>query len=302
MSHNINEDDLRRFLNFLHEESLRRPFDFISIDEIVGRMHMTHGEILRLANHCVNNEWVEPRYAGVIVAVVKITDEGIDKLEGLSNSQNETTQQEYRINFRHRTRNILGHSVLFWTIMGIAITTIFGSYFIWLPPLQCQFQVEVQDETYINCPLGFQISRPSPDWSFNDVENQLKLSENSDLLGGIVVQSPYYDNVRVLVFKNNLNTIQEFRQNEIQAIQSKYNITSMWTLPTLNEPDLIQLFAKNKNSTIFLKERVETQNGKIFVIQQNAQVFFAPSLSNDTMNTLNQIYQSFGYKGPSNKS
>ncbi len=278
VSHNIDNNDLRRFLNFLHEESLKRPFEFISVDEIVGRLVITHAEILRIVNYCVRNDWVEPRYAGVIVAVVRITDSGISELTRLTNSQNKIKKRT-KIGFTHKTRNIFGRSIPeYWIVIGVITGIIFGPIPLWLPPLQCQLQVGVQDETYVNCPLEFQISRPSPDWSFNDIKNQLELSRSSDFLGGITVQSPYYDNVRVIVFKNNLVSIQEFRQNEIQAIKSKYNITSMWTLPTPNEPDLIQLIAKNKNSTVFLKEKVETQNGKIFVIQQNAQVFFCSTI------------------------
>lgn len=189
---------------------------------------------------------------------------------------------------------IIGAAVAITTIMTnlTTIVTFVEGHFVNNPTQQDG----MYGDTYKSYSLGFQISRPSPDWSFDKDANGviINIPNNSDLLGGIIVLSPTGNNVRVLVLKVDLANLKNFTNDEIKKIKSEYTITSFLPLVSDKNSYLIQIIAKNKSSTLFFKERVEAHNDKVFLIQVFAHSYFS-SIPDENMNVLDQVYRSFGY-------
>ncbi len=161
----------------------------------------------------------------------------------------------------------------------------------------------IYGDSYKSYSLGFQISRLTPDWSFQDVKTIATNHDitffNATLLGGVMVTSPSpaSTKVNVLVFDAKepiFSNIGSFTQKQI--IDLGYSIQIKSVIPTyyLDENSAgFNLTGTYQGSNIFFKEKVEKNNGKVYVIQSAAT--YQSVISNGNLQDLEKTYETFGY-------
>jgi hypothetical protein len=161
----------------------------------------------------------------------------------------------------------------------------------------------IYGDSYKRYSLGFQISRLTPDWSFQDVKTIATNYDitffNATLLGGVMVSSPSPEGtkVNVLVFDANepiFSDIDSFTQKQI--IDLGYSIQIKSVIPTyyLDKNSAgFNATGTYHGSNIFFKEKIERYNGKVYVIQSVAT--YQSVIPNENLQDLQKTYETFGY-------
>lgn len=123
MSYRVDQDNLKRILEFLHEVSLQYPYQYASMQNIINATGISESEVIRIGNHIITNYWADPQYAGTNWKLLRITQDGIDKLDQIASIKTATSKSSSHtvgINWTKWGTIIGGISVIIVIIFGVA--------------------------------------------------------------------------------------------------------------------------------------------------------------------------------------
>jgi hypothetical protein len=186
-------------------------------------------------------------------------------------------------------------------IMGIIGTGIVTSNLV-LPYLNTHTtKIEDTSLNYTDKKLGFQITRLTLDWKFDQnitkigLENGIVFSK--DMLGGVRVESPEGIKITIIVFNEttpNFVDLGKFTQQQIFELKSRFHVTSLIAGSSLdNSSKSFQVTARDNSTQVFFKEMLERHKGKVYLVQ--GVVTSPQAIPDKTLNNLEKAYERFEY-------
>lgn len=305
-----NGDNLRRILEFLRQRSREQAFNISSIDQIAGGTEISTDQVGEEINEAIVNNLVDAdHYTDDGVPLVKINSAGLVRLRVLQENENQRGLGEPIPALRSGISDYFKRHKAILAV--VIISFIVGAFFFFLtyvvPPLYVHDNSMTQDgvygDSYKSYSLNFQISRLTPDWSFQDIKSisdEYNITYGgATLLGGVMVSSPYNTKVNVLVFDAKepiFSDLGNFAQGSMNALSTGLHVKSKDAVNYLdNNSVLFQIVGVDYTGwSIIFKEKVERHIDKVYVIQSVAKSYKDP-FQNETIQDLQNTYNSFGY-------
>jgi hypothetical protein len=156
-------------------------------------------------------------------------------------------------------------------VLGVPVVYYQVIYPIW----HNHYAIEDTGLTYKNYPLGFQISRPNLNWSFDrnltDFAQKIGVrTSNPDIVGGIIVESPNKEYVNVIVLKVNPSDttyLNRLANEQSQMVKTNFPNALVQITPSTNG-DSIVLDAVDVPSTpiLHIHEKIESRGDKLYLV------------------------------------
>ncbi|MBI5147396.1 MAG: hypothetical protein HZA84_09340 [Thaumarchaeota archaeon] len=133
----------------------------------------------------------------------------------------------------------------------------------------------ISQNTYTNCDLGFQISKPNERWDFDTDLNAVKIIRTGQppeeyFLGGVYVATTEYDHVLVAVFNDARLKRQSLNEwvDDLEKIAQYYNATTIKKEVALDEDWAIYAAKFSDMDGLGYSEQIiKIKNKKAYLIQ-----------------------------------
>lgn len=324
MSHNIDQEQLRKFLNFLHKQWLIDSYTHIPLQNISNATGLTNPQVLMLGNYCVSEYLIDPLYAGTALYSARINRDGISHLDIMTPSET-IRKRSFSLSRKQIISIIIGvlvvigggsGTVYYFTVnvnpQNTGDITVTNSEHIQIVTNNGKLEVNQtpmagniledgeQGNLYVDKKAGFTIQKPNVNWYFMNVADYVKKSGkgviNEYYLGGVFVGTDKPSSVMVVVQKLPISEfdLSKYIDDQInfgskQILGQESTVVKKFVSPDGNWAS----FEGYVNSTAqgYGRQILHKYTDKLFLIQTTADP--PETIDEETKNELKQIIESF---------